>query len=301
MVIIKTTAALSVLLHCHLHLLPAAASAGGVQTDDPTFHRSPPMGYSAWKAFTFEANETDIKAAADGLVASGMHAAGYRTLSLDGGWWGGGKSGKVRRNASGFFTVNDTKFPCSGPGGNGGLLSLSRYVTDRGFQFGLYTSAAKSMCSKDSGGSAGNEEQDAALFQSWNVSLMKLDMCGSPAAQHQAVMTKWRRLYDQLSPDRKIMLFNSLVGCSQYYAAPATKRGTMPAWCYATSTTMYQPEDGNDMWDVIIERHNSVRGRGHLARPGSWLDPGFLPLDIGDNYFDNSQRSLDQNRAVMSL
>jgi hypothetical protein len=28
---------------------------------------------------------------------------------------------------------------------------------------------------------------------------------------------------------------------------------------------------------------------------------GFLPLDIGDNYYDGSQRSLDQNQAVMSL
>ena len=134
-----------------------------------SFEHSPPMGYSAWKAFHFEANETDIKAAADGLLASGMHAAGYRTLSLDGGWWGGGKSGTTRRNASGFLTVNDTKFPCSGPGGNGGLLSLSRYVTDRGFLFGLYTSAGKAMCSKDAGGSAGNEEKDAALFASWNI------------------------------------------------------------------------------------------------------------------------------------
>ena len=110
-----------------------------------------------------------MKKAADGLIASGMRAAGYKTLSLDGGWWGGGKSGQVRRNSSGFFTVNQSKFPSSGKSGNGGLLELSRYVTDRGFEFGLYTSAASSMCSKDVGGSAGNEAKDAALFASWNI------------------------------------------------------------------------------------------------------------------------------------
>jgi hypothetical protein len=47
----------------------------------------------------------------------------------------------------------------------------------------------------------------------------------------------------------------------------------MPAWCYETSTTMYQPTDGGDEWNVIIARHTSVKGRGHLARPGAWLDP----------------------------
>ena len=118
---------------------------------------SPPMGWSAWKAYHFETSEKDVQAAADGLVSSGMRAAGYHTLSLDGGYWGGGKSGEVRRNASGFLTVNDTKFPCSGVGGNGGLRSLSDYVTSRGFLFGMYTAAGKLMCSKDVGGSAGYE------------------------------------------------------------------------------------------------------------------------------------------------
>eukprot|EP01052_Picozoa_sp_SAG31_P014367 SAG31_NODE_890_length_11199_cov_18.490901_6_plen_61_part_00 len=54
----------------------------------------------------------------------------------------------------------------------------------------------------------------------------------------------------------------------------------MPAWCYAQPGTMYQPDDGNDVWDVIIERHASIKGRTHLARPGHWLDPGFLTLDM---------------------
>lgn len=60
---------------------------------------------------------------------------------------------------------------------------------------------------------------------------------------------------------------------------------------------MYQPADGDDVWDVIIERHNSVKGRGHLARPGAWLDPGYLTIDIGVNFYDGSQLSLDQNQV----
>lgn len=85
------------------------------KTDDAPA-ATPPMGciYRLWKSFHFEASEDDAKKTADGLVSSGMRNARYRTLSLDGGWWGGGKSGKVRRNSSGFLTVNDTKFPRAG-------------------------------------------------------------------------------------------------------------------------------------------------------------------------------------------
>ena len=41
---------------------------------------------------------------------------------------------------------------------------------------------------------------------------MKLDDCGSPLASAEALMRKWRGLYDALAPDRKVMLFNSQVG-----------------------------------------------------------------------------------------
>ena len=235
------------------------SSAAGARservTDIQPSGQAPVMGWTAWKSFHFEANETDVRAAADGLVSSGMHAAGYRTLSLDGGWWGGGKSGKVRRNASGYLTVNESKFPSSGTGGNApGMLPLSRYITARGLAFGIYTSANTVMCSKDVGGSGGNEEKDAALFASWNISLLKLDDCGSPAAAAQGVMEKWRTLFDQLVPQRRIMLMNSQVGCCTRGSGGCSAKmfgPSLPEWCYQTSTTMYQPADGDDMWDVI--------------------------------------------------
>ena len=84
-------------------------------------------------------------------------------------------------------------------------------------------------------------------------------------------MTKWRGLYDRLMPDRHVMLINSQVGCCVGGSGGCNAKtfgASLPEWCYETSTTMYQPADGDDMWDVVIERHNSIKGRGHLARPG---------------------------------
>ena len=37
------------------------------------FQHSPLMGWSAWKSYHFETNETDVQRAADGLLSSGMH------------------------------------------------------------------------------------------------------------------------------------------------------------------------------------------------------------------------------------
>ena len=70
---------------------------------------------------------------------------------------------------------------------------------------------------------------------------MKLDDCGSPQAKAQSVMTKWRALYDALMPDRKVMLFNSQVGCCQgpSGACGSAYANVFPDWCYKTSTTMY--------------------------------------------------------------
>ena len=72
---------------------------------------------------------------------------------------------------------------------------------------------------------------------------------------------------------RSLQHLHCLVFAQQAVAPRRTKPGTMPEWCYETSTTMYQPQDGGDEWNVIIARHISVKGRGHLARPGAWLDP----------------------------
>jgi alpha-galactosidase len=45
---------------------------------------TPPMGYNTWNAFHDEINETIIYHAADELVESGLAAAGYVYLVIDG-------------------------------------------------------------------------------------------------------------------------------------------------------------------------------------------------------------------------
>eukprot|EP01052_Picozoa_sp_SAG31_P014366 SAG31_NODE_890_length_11199_cov_18.490901_5_plen_387_part_00 len=175
------------------------------KTDDviDTLALRPPMGWSSWKGFHFFTTETDVMAAAEALATNGMATVGYRLVSIDGGWWGGGWSGKVRRNETGFFTVNDTKFPS-------GMPALSKYVTSRGLGFGAYTAANDVMCSKDLGGSMNHEGQDVALFvEDWNISAVKVDDCGAKNAS--AIIARWHQLLN--ASGKHVLLFNSQVGC----------------------------------------------------------------------------------------
>ena len=97
--------------------LPAPASAldNGV--------RVPPLGWSSWYGFTQSgANETLLKEMADGMVSSGLHAAGYNMIWLDDGW-------ALPRNASGVVQVDPALFP-SGIGG------VADYLHAKGLKFG---------------------------------------------------------------------------------------------------------------------------------------------------------------------
>lgn len=118
-------------------ILPAASKDDGLA-------RSPPMGWSPWKAYKPSTTEVDVRAAADGLLDDGLLACGYSFVGVDGGWWAGMKSGQVTRNSSGYAQVNSTLFP-------GGMVALSQYATERGLGFTGYGSPGEQQCSGDYG------------------------------------------------------------------------------------------------------------------------------------------------------
>lgn len=56
--------------------------------------KTPPLGWSSWNAFQTNINTTNIEATADAIVSSGMKAAGYHYVNLDGGWWNGSNNAR---------------------------------------------------------------------------------------------------------------------------------------------------------------------------------------------------------------
>jgi hypothetical protein len=49
---------------------------------------TPPMGWNSWNHFAEKITDSEVRAAADAMVASGMRDAGYRYVVIDDGWQG---------------------------------------------------------------------------------------------------------------------------------------------------------------------------------------------------------------------
>lgn len=117
----------------------------------------PARGFNSWFAFDVHENETNILSNAEGLVSTGLAAANYTLVALDGGWQGGRKNGTVFENS--------TSFPS-------GLLSLSRKIHALGLQFGAYTDRGPETCDGHVG-SGGNEVADAKFYASIEADYLK--------------------------------------------------------------------------------------------------------------------------------
>ena len=133
--------------------------------------RTPPLGWSTWetcgdaKCSHDACTESEIKAVARAMASNGLRDAGWTHINLDDCWTG------PERNASDHrLTWDATRFPS-------GIPALSAWLHQRGFKFGLYTSAGSTTC-VGLPGSRGYYDVDAASFAAWGVDYVKFDWCG---------------------------------------------------------------------------------------------------------------------------
>jgi alpha-galactosidase len=130
-------------------------------------YRLPPMGWSSWYGFTQNINEGMLRGMADGMVSSGLHAAGYQHIWLDDGW------ALPRDNVTRKPRVDEKLFPS-------GMRNLSDYMHSRGLKFGIYTSKGPLTClgyqptQPQRPGSCGFEQIDADTYaHDWRVDQVK--------------------------------------------------------------------------------------------------------------------------------
>ena len=131
--------------------------------------RTPPLGWDSWNRFHCSPGPTDalIRQTADGMVSSGMAAAGYQYVVIDDCW------SLASRDGNGNLQVDLTRFP-------GGMRAVGDYVHSKGLKFGIYASIGSSTCTGHTAGSMDHEAADAALFASFGVDYIKVDRCNVP-------------------------------------------------------------------------------------------------------------------------
>lgn len=240
---------------------------------------TPPMGWNSWNYFGRNVNEADVRAAADAMVTSGMSKVGYVYVNVDGSWQG-------KRDANGVLHTN-AKFP--------DMKGLGEYIHSKGLKFGMYSGPGRFTCGGDIA-SYGHEYQDAKMFASWGVDLLKYDLCqfkqmmkqeapNDPAKQYQMMRQAYEKMHQALVATGRPILFS----LCQY--------GLDEVW-------KWSPEVGGTMWrtghDIkptyfsISEIGFAQAGLSKYAGPGRWNDPDIL--EVG-----NGHLSPDEEKTHMSL
>jgi hypothetical protein len=119
----------------------------------------PPMGWTSYQFYALDITEAGIKAQADAMVTSGLLAAGYNYLIIDGGWEA------QYRASNGELVADTTDFPS-------GMKSLCDYIHGKGLKCGIHHYYGTGVAPVNG---MGREIQDAFTFASWGVDYVKLD------------------------------------------------------------------------------------------------------------------------------
>jgi alpha-galactosidase len=241
---------------------------------------TPPMGWNSWNHYAKTVTETDVREAADMLVATGMRDAGYVYVNIDGSWEG-------YRDANGVLRPNPQKFS--------DMKALADYVHARGLKFGIYSTPGPGTCGNFAG-SYGYEEQDAKMFASWGVDFLKYDLC-----TFRTIMSAQGG--NDLGKQREIM---EAAYKKMHDALDATGRPIVYSLCQYGLGNVWEwgPKVGGSMWrttDDIKDTYMSMSGIGFAqaglskyAAPGHWNDPDML--EVG-----NGGMTGDEYRTHMSL
>jgi alpha-galactosidase len=155
---------------------------------------TPPMGWNSWNMYGSKVHEDLIRETAEALVSSGMKDCGYEYVVIDDCW-----SDKAGRDRTGSLVPDLEKFPS-------GMKALADAVHDMGLKLGIYSDAAELTCAKHPG-SFGFEDEDAQLWASWGIDLLKYDYCSAPPDQETAIQ-RYARMGEALRRTGREFLFS---------------------------------------------------------------------------------------------
>jgi alpha-galactosidase len=238
----------------------------GMAAQQPQVALIPPMGWNSWNHFAGKVTDSDIRSAADALVASGMKDLGYVYVNIDDTWEG-------RRDSQGRIQSNE-KFP--------DMKALADYVHSKGLKLGIYSSPGPKTCAGYEG-SYGHEEQDAKTYADWGVDFLKYDQCSfgdviemeagkdvtKGAAMQRAAYEKMHRALQ--STGRPIVY-----SYCQY--------GLYAVWKWAPEAggNLWRTTgDISDNWDRMTLIGFQQAGLEEFAGPGHWNDPDMLEVGNG--------------------
>jgi alpha-galactosidase len=223
----------------------AAAGPRGLST-------TPPMGWNSWNRFGCEINEQLIRETADGLVASGMAAAGYEYINIDDCWMA------FERDSDGNLQADPSRFPS-------GIAAIADYIHARGLKLGIYSSAGTLTC-EGRPGSIGHETRDAARFAAWGVDYLKYDNCGDHLGR--TAIQRYTAMRDALLATGRPMMFSICNwGLEQVHT-----------WGVEVGHLWRTTHDIVGNWDRVMWILDQQVGLEAYSGPDGWNDPDMLEV-----------------------
>jgi alpha-galactosidase len=232
-------------------------AAGAAFAQGPELARTPPMGWNSWNHFRLNINDSVIRTQAKAMASSGMKAAGYEYVVIDGGWEG-------YHDAQGVFHPDILKFP--------DMKKLCDYIHSLGLKVGIHDSPGPVSCSGREA-SYGHEQQDAETFANWGIDFVKYDWCsGRLVYKPDQMKAAYEKFHQALLATGRPILYN----LCQY--------GMQDVWKWGASV-------GGNMWRTTGDIKNNYYSMAYIgfeqnglekyAGPGHWNEPDMLEIGNG--------------------
>ena len=271
------------------NLALACMGTGALALDNG--YRLPPMGWSSWYGFTQNIDEGMVRGMADGMVSSGLQAAGYEHIWIDDGW------AMPRDNVTHKPGVQADIFPS-------GMRNLSDYVHARSLKFGIYTSKGPLTClgtqktQPQRPGSCGFEQVDADTYaHDWQVDQVKDDGCGG--CPGDLPLTPFQAMRDALNNTGRPIVY-AIHSDGKPWLDTSDSNGSV-ANMWRTGGDL--SASNYDMWLNRLDLATDPRMAAFVG-PGAFANPDFLEVGYTPRQpksFGTRVQSLLERRSMFTM
>lgn len=244
---------------------------------------TPPMGWNHWNLHNARIRPEHVRAAAEGMVASGLVDHGWSYINIDDGWNRRPESDDPAlappvRNEDGTIRPNDYFADMKG---------LADDVHAHGLKIGLYSSPGPKTCGGFAG-SYGYEDLDAASYAAWGFDYLKYDWCSYGEIFRRETEGRVPTTEDYAKPYRMMSAALAAQNRDIVHAFCQYGMGDVQSWGRAAGAQVWRSHgDLKDSWMAVVKAVDSYGDTAwRFTGPGFWCDPdmmvvGYLDTDKG--------------------
>jgi len=247
-----------------------------------TLSLTPQMGWNGWYTLYERPTDTDIRSAADAMLASGMADYGYQFVDIDDGWARKPGSsdavlGEPMRNPDGTIRPNG-RFP--------DMSSLTAYIHSLGLKAGVYSGPGPKTCAGLEA-SYEHEASDAHQYSVWGFDLLKYDWCSYTKVAKDKSLPELQKPYIKMSAELAKQDRDIVLNMCQYGMGDVWKWGRQVGGMSWRTTDDLGVAKGSTLPGFYTVGFANAPLDAY-AGPGGWNDPDYILIGtVGDAHHSN--------------